>query len=191
MRLQLSTNLTIWAHSMLVSPPNRIFKIPAHQSNFSSSRLHVHIRGFHSLRSLYSQCGTFAINNAYNVLQVITDCHMDQFQTQFFNAAAGHKLIWGMRLRAFIAPWLGLLFTSLAVTNPVPLQFTCTRSWDGLLGAFQFTASWVLPNSTILREAIREFSTIVKLVPLETESERQLLIRDVGITPFNSKVHCL
>lgn len=79
-------------------------------------------------------------------------------------------------------------FSSFTVTNPVPIQYTCTRSWNDTAGTFRFSASWTLPNSTYLQMAIKNFKIIVKLVFPETGEREEYRLRGHGEVLFTVRV---
>ena len=55
---------------------------------------------------------------------------------------------------------LSLFFCS-SVSNPVPIDFKCIRSWSDFSGTYQFQLNWTIPDSTYLRDAINKFHILL------------------------------
>ena len=65
---------------------------------------------------------------------------------------------------------LSIFFFS-SVSNPVPIQFQCTRSWSDLSGTFQFQLNWSIPNSMYLHNAISKFHVLLSFTSPRAHDE--------------------
>ena len=79
-------------------------------------------------------------------------------------------------------------FLSFSVNNSIPTDFTCNQEWNQDNGTFQFSVSWMIPNSSHLVNSISTFVLRVRLVKpgldVKVNEDKTDILFDVIITSF-------